>query len=158
MKKKKKIVLIILLIFCMAIIIFLVGRSKTKTLLPTDGNAVSWHGKQDLKKKTTQENKIAIPGFSSLVFNAGTLEQKVNFFNPEQNTCLFKMSLYIDDTLFWESGYVAPGNGYYDIELLDTLTAGEYNGSLLVRCFKEDGSKLNSANVEFNLTVEDNEK
>lgn len=158
MKKKKKLVLITLLIFFMAIIIFLTSHPKNNPLLPTDGNAVSWHGKQDLKQKTTQENKIAIPGFSSLVFNAGTLEQKVNFFNPEQNTCLFKMNLYVNDTLFWESGYVAPGNGYYDIELLDTLTAGEYNGSLLLQCFKEDGSKLNSANVEFNLTVEDNAK
>lgn len=64
------------------------------------------------------------------------------------------MSLYVDDKCYWESGYVEPGKGYYDISLSESIPTGNHNAYLQVQCVKQDGTALNSANVEFNLSVE----
>lgn len=85
------------------------------------------------------------------MFIANQTEQPVNFYNPQENSCLFQMSLYVDDNLLWESGYVQPGDGYYTITLNKSLESGEYSGSLLINCFLVDGTELNSAKVEFTL-------
>lgn len=135
-------------------IFFFFGRSDKKTLLPTDNNAEEWNGDQKLPSGAKSDDKtIKIPGISSLVFIENQKEQKVNFYNPKENDCLFRMTLYIEDKQYWQSGYIDPGKGYYDITLDDTLQSGEYNGALLIECYKEEGTALNSAKVEFNLKV-----
>lgn len=63
--------------------------------------------------------------------------------------------LYIEDKQYWQSGYVNPGKGYYDITLDDVMKTGEYDGALLVECFKNEGAALNNARIEFNLKVVD---
>ena len=153
--KKKRIILIILLLLLLLIGICIYFKSTPDTpSLPFDTNATDWNGKQDLNKPVTDIPKIAIPGITSLVFNADSTDQKVNFYNPSENDCLFLMSLYVDDTCYWESGYIEPGKGYYDISLSEAIPSGNYNAYLKVQCFKEDGTALNSANVDFNLSVE----
>ena len=102
------------------------------------------------------ENKqIDVPGFKSLVFISNQTSQKVNFYNPSKNDCLFKLTLYADDKQLWESGYIQPSDGYYDIEISDPLDNGEYEGKLIYQCYKEDGTQLNSAVVSFKLTVKE---
>ena len=54
---------------------------------------------------------------------------------------------------YWHSGYCAAGTGYYDIELNNSLAEGDYSACLNIQCFREDGTALNGANVEFNLYV-----
>lgn len=153
--KKKKITLIIVLLLLLLIGICIYLKSTPDTpLLPTDNNASEWSGNQDLNKPATDFPKIGIPGITSLVFNANTTEQKVNFYNPAENDCMFLMSLFVDDKCYWESGYVEPGKGYYDISLSEVIPSGNYSAYLQVQCFKQDGTALNSANVEFNLSVE----
>lgn len=157
MKKKKKrflIIMFLLLLLICIIILFSFGRSPENILLPSDENAEEWNGKQNLPNGAKSETKtIKIPGFDSLAFTAGQKEQKVNFFNPEENDCLFRMTLFIDDVQYWQSGYVEPGKGYYNITLDDTLEYGDYNAYLFVECFKEEGKALNSAKVEFKMKV-----
>lgn len=156
MKKKKTflIIMFLLLLLICFVIFFSFGRSPEKILLPSDENAEEWNGNQNLPNgKKSETNTIKIPGFDSLAFNAGQKEQKVNFYNPKENTCLFRMTLFVDDVQYWQSGYVEPGKGYYNITLDDTLESGDYNAYLLVECFKEEGKALNSAKVEFNMKV-----
>lgn len=156
--KKKKCFLIIICIVVLLLIafIFLSGR-KEKTenpLLPIDELAEKWKGNQDLPSEG--ENKqIDVPGFKSLVFISNQTSQKVNFYNPSENDCLFKLTLYADDKQLWESGYIQPSDGYYDIEISDLLDNGEYEGKLIYQCYKEDGTQLNSAVVSFKLTVKE---
>ena len=90
-----------------------------------------------------------------MVFIADQTTQKVNFYNPEINDCLFLMSLYVDEELLWQSGYVKPGDGYYEIELSRALPEGENfkNGCLRIQCYKLDGTTLNSARVSFKLMI-----
>ena len=96
---------------------------------------------------------IAIPGIKEIIFTAGDRKQKVNFYNPKENDCYFQMNLYAEDKLIWKSGYVSPGNGYYNIELNRTFSTGTLQGFLLIKCYKQDGTELNSAKVKFQITV-----
>lgn len=154
MKKRKICIVVVLLLLCGLIIFFLFGRSDNKSLLPTDGIAVEWDGEQKLPTGVKTDDKtIKIPGIGSLTFIANQKEQKVNFYNPKENDCLFRMTLYVDNEQYWQSGYVDPGKGYYDITLDDTLKTGDYNGALLIECFRDEGTALNNARVEFDLKV-----
>ena len=157
MKKKKCFLIIICIVILLLIaFIFLSGRKgKTENpLLPIDELAEKWKGNQDLPSEG--ENKqIDVPGFKSLVFISNQTSQKVNFYNPSENDRLFKLTLYADDKQLWESGYIQPSDGYYDIEISDPLDNGEYEGKLIYQCCKEDGTQLNSAVVSFKLTVKE---
>lgn len=154
MKKRNIFVIVLILLLVGITIVFFFGRSGKKDLLPTDNNAEEWNGDQKLLSGTKSDSKtIKVPGVSSLVFIADQKGQKVNFYNPKENDCLFRMTLYIEDKEYWQSGYVNPGKGYYDITLDDTLQSGDYNSALFIECFKEEGTALNSAKVEFNLKV-----
>ena len=61
----------------------------------------------------------------------------------------------MDEELLWQSGYVKPGDGYYEIELSRALPEGENfkNGCLRIQCYKLDGTTLNSAKVNFKLMI-----
>ena len=87
------------------------------------------------------------------MFVADQESQKVNFFNPSENTCYFKMSLVVDNVTLWQSGNVAPGKGYYNITMRNTLQKGSYTAYLKIECFKEDLTRLNSADVQIKLEV-----
>ena len=159
MKKKRiyiSIIIILLLLLIGAIWYIVCNQSVDKpSSLPTDTNAVEYDGDRPTNRLPNGQDGIAIPGFDTLVFTANQTKQKVNFFNPDSNDCLFLMTLYIDDKPMWKSGYCKPGTGYYDIELTEPLQAGEYSAYLKVQCFKEDGTSLNGAKVEFEITVQE---
>lgn len=154
--KRKRTFLIIIFIAILLLIafIFLFNRQRKtdNPLLPIDELAEKWKGDQDLP--SYGENKeIDVPGFKTLVFYSNQTSQKVNFYNPKENDCLFKLTLYADDKELWQSGYIQPDDGYYDIEISDPLEIGEYAGKLLYKCYKDDGVQLNSAVVSFKLIV-----
>lgn len=150
-------IVVILLITCLILVILLFSKcgneQPTQNLNPDD-SAVTWNGEQNISKPTV-DNKpaIAIPGIKEMTFIADQMEQKVNLYNPPTNNCYFQMNLYAEDELIWKSGNVAPGNGYYDIELNKTLPKGEQQGYLLIKCYRKDGTELNSAKLKFNLIV-----
>ena len=56
-------------------------------------------GKADKPKKDysniEMNPNIAIPGYGSLDFKAGKKKQSVNFYNPKENTCYFRISLVL---------------------------------------------------------------
>lgn len=148
-------IIILLLLLIGAVWYIICSPSIDKPVLPTDKNAVEYEGDRQTNKLQTGQKGIAIPGFDSLVFSANRTNQRVNFFNHDSNDCLFLMTLYVDDAAMWQSGYCPPGTGYYDIELTEPLTTGKYAAYLRVQCFKEDGTELNGAKVEFDLTVQE---
>ena len=159
---KKKYIIIISAIVCVLLLLsgFLIFRSCDKDepntpSLPQDSNAADWNGNQNIDNYYGENAPgIAIPGFDSLMLVANQTHQKVNFHNPEKNDCLFLIGLYINDKLMWESnGYIAPGKGYYNIELTEELPEGNYVGYLYYRCFYSNGTELNSAKVELNVIV-----
>ena len=90
-------------------------------------------------------------------FQAGVTEQAVNLYNPEQNTCYFKMTILLSDgTKLWESELVEPGKAIYEITLNEPLEAGEYEDcTLKYECFElnDEQTPLNGSEIKFSLNV-----
>lgn len=155
--------IIALSVIAIFIVSFVIVRSQGKNgvkiisssiPIQSDESAELWTGERQTERINIAKEEISIPGFTSLVFKANEREQSVNFYNPEGNHCYFQMSLFINGVSYWESGYVEPGKGYYQIRLNNTLNVGEYEGRLVIRCFAQNGVSLNGANVMFHLTVQ----
>ena len=84
-----------------------------------------------------RDNTITIPGMTGITMKSGQLQQTVDFYNPEQNACYFVLSLYLsDDTLIYQSGFLAPGEHISEIMLNQALQRGVYGKCRLVyECF-----------------------
>ena len=124
---------------------------------------------------------ISIPGYESLDFVAGKKKQSVNFYNPEENTCYFRISLVLEEdngaetgnssddapgnergaagsaeneTVLWTSDLIEPGKEVGSITLNKELESGEYPAILKYECFSlKDETPLNGSNVELTLKV-----
>ena len=125
--------------------------------LTTDENAQDWTGKQDVYEGEKNTDTIDIPGYGSITLKADSAEQSVNLYNPEQNTCYFRMTLLLSDGMqLWQSGLIEPGKGIYDITLEQTLAAGTYEDAVLkYECFAMDDAQtpLNGSEIKLTLNV-----
>lgn len=126
-------------------------------LADVDDNVEDYTGDKETYTGQKNTDTIDIPGFDVMNLKAGEKAQKVNLHNPEQNTCYFKMSLYLPDgEKLWESGLVEPGKGLYDITLSEALEAGTYENAVLkYECFTldENQSPLNGAEIKITINV-----
>lgn len=127
------------------------------TTADVDDNAEDYTGDRDTYTGKKNTDTIDIPGFDVMNFKAGTTEQSVNLYNPEQNTCYFKMTILLNDgTTLWESKLVEPGRAIYDITLNQSLPEGEYEDcTLKYECFAMDEEQmpLNGSEIKFILKV-----
>lgn len=112
---------------------------------------------------------ISIPGYESLDFKTGKTKQSVDFYNPDENTCFFRISLVIKDetdtangeegnageeTVLWTSDMIEPGEHVKSIKFDKELESGEYAAILKYECFSlKDKTPLNGSNVELTLKV-----
>lgn len=102
------------------------------------------------------KGSISVPGYEALTLAANTNEQTLALSNPAQNTCLFEISLFLEDgTLLWKSAYIEPGAVSENIILTQTLSVGAYNAVLHYNCFTADETHkpLNSADTKLTLLV-----
>lgn len=133
------------------------GRNDPAPAADVDSNAEDYTGDKDTYTGKKNTDSIDIPGYGSISFQADTKEQSVNLYNPEANTCYFKMSLFLSDgTKLWESGLVEPGKGLYNITLDQTLSAGTYEDAVLkYECFAIDDAQtpLNGSEIKLTLNV-----
>lgn len=151
---------------------FLIALIALTTLT---GCSESSSGNTDKPKKDysniVENPNIAIPGFESLEFKAGTKKQSVSFYNPEENTCYFRISLVLksDDgskadgtagdseakeEVLWTSELIDPGEEVKSIKLVKELESGDYPAYLKYECFSlKDETPLNGSNVELTLSA-----
>lgn len=151
MKNKKRIILTTIILLLLIVLLFLLVRScsikgddsesikKTLDFIPNNGVV----------------DTIKIPTVSGLYLKSGELKQNVNFYNPSDNPCYFVISLYLsDDTLIYQSDYLAPDESITDIVLNQELKRGLYkNCRIVYDCFSiSDKSPMNggSASLEIN--------
>lgn len=102
------------------------------------------------------KDNISIPGYDTFTFKAGKKEQEITLFNPEENTCYFKMSLILEDgTVIWTSDLLEPGKAFQKIVLDKALDKGAYKDVLLkYDCFSlKDRSQLNGAEIKVDIEV-----
>lgn len=119
-----------------------------------DPGASDWDAQ--VEPPDEEEDRILIPGYSGAQMNAGETKLGLRIGNPEENTCYLKAILQLEDgTALYESGLLKPGTGFDEIELNQTLEAGEYQA--LVRytgyTMEEEPRELNSSDSAFVLTV-----
>ena len=137
------------------------------------GCSESSSGNADKPKKDysniVENSNISIPGYESLELKAGKTKQSVDFYNPDDNTCFFRISLVIkygadtangkegnvgEETVLWTSDFIEPGEHVKSIKLNKELESGEYAATLKYECFRlQDKSPLNGSNVELTLNV-----
>ena len=149
---------------------FLIAILALGTLTGCSGNSV---GNVDNPKKDysniEMNPNISIPGYESLDFKAGKEKQSVDFYNPDENTCFFRISLVVKDetdtangeegnageeTVLWTSDFIEPGEHVKSIKLSKELESGEYTATLKYECFRlQDKTPLNGSNVELTLNV-----
>lgn len=116
---------------------------------------------------------ISIPGYESLAFKAGKKKQSVNFYNPKENTCYFRISLIIEaddgqgtgeavtddnrketEEVLWISEYLEPGEEIGSIKLSKELDSGDYPATLRYECFSlKDETPLNGSKLELTINV-----
>ena len=72
----KKIMIVAIIIVLLLTLFFVFTRNDEK-----DSNGVVWNGKQSIEKQHEQSS-IAIPGLNEISFLSGSINQKVNLYNP----------------------------------------------------------------------------
>ena len=155
--RKERFIIVILLVLLLlgAFIYILAFRNPDQNNLIPDSGADDYTGNRQTMQLADGTPGIAIPGQSeSLVFAADQTTQQINIYDPSANDCFFLPSLYVDGVKIWQGGYLAPGKAYYTIVLDKPLQAGKYDAYIFYECYKEDGSPLNNAKVQFTLIVE----
>lgn len=117
-------------------------------------------GKSEKDYSNIVENpNIAIPGYESISFHAEEKKQSVSFYNPDVNTCYFKLSLVLVDgteegTVLWTSDLLEPGEEIKSIELEKELESGDYTATLKYECFSlKDHSPLNGSDIVLTIQV-----
>ncbi len=127
--------------------------------LALDTHTENYTGNKETYTGQKNTDTIDIPGFDVMNVKAGTTKQKVNLYNPEENTVYFKMSIYLNDgTKLWESELVEPGKAIYTIDFNQSLTSKKYTDCILkYECFAmdEEYTPLNGSQIKFTLNVLD---
>lgn len=100
---------------------------------------------------------IKIPGYSSITINKGETKAYVDFFNPDENQVYFKIKLVLKETneVLYESKLLKPAQHLYEIELLNSMQAGQYDMIIIYETFKMDENLTprNGASVNCKLIV-----
>lgn len=144
-------VLVALLTF--AIFLFVRGCDGTDTKHEESSSGIKWHGEQEiLHNYATQYG--CVPGFTELTFKSDTVNQRVNFYNPSQNSMAVDMELSLEngDTL-WRAYNVQPDYGFYDIELNRPLKSGTYAAQITYKFRSAEGESYNHGTIPFTLFV-----
>lgn len=113
------------------------------------------HDESDYGSEEILKN-ISIPCWDTLIMEADSAEQEVNFYNPEKNkNCDFQLTLSLEDgTELWKSQLIQNGKAIYNIILNQPLEAGTYKAMMKYDCFSRKGVPLNGSILNFNLIVE----
>lgn len=117
---------------------------------------IEFEADQTKNQTEMQTDNIAIPGFETWTIDAGQTKVSTNFYNPEENTCYFVLSVILDDTgeTIYESKYLKPGQHLYEVELEKALKVGTYQATLHYSTYSMlDYTPLNGADVPFSLVV-----
>lgn len=159
-EKKQKIMLILAAMVLIALVLWVAwafpganGREEIKIAgLSIDPDAQNWSASIPGDTK----NGIRVPGYGDIYFPANQKTVPITLYNPGENDCLFAFSLYINGQgPCATTELIAPGTAVTQIELDDSLSAGEYDLEIKVDTFDGKSSiPMNNAVVETKLIVQ----
>lgn len=128
------------------------GHDSSPKSLAEVESAEDWIGERKSSKEPVAA--IQIPGYDRLELKAGETQQQVNFYNPKENGCYFRLSLWLDEkTKIWESKLLEPGKAIYAITLAQPVTAGNYEHAYIsYECFAlKTQDPLNGSDIHVTL-------
>lgn len=108
------------------------------------------------EEELSDKTSISVPGYDRLILKSNKKRQKVNLYNPKENSCYFALSLILEDgTVIWQSELLEPDTMFDYIFLTKELKAGNYeNVTLKYDCFSlKDKTPLNGSEIVLNLLV-----
>ena len=99
-----------------------------------------------------------IPATDGIELTSGTVEQSLCMSNPDNNPCIFVISLYLGDgTMLFVTEPLYPGETSEPVTLSQTLNSGIYkNATLVYDCYSADGNMTPLTRCE--VAVEINSK
>ena len=99
-----------------------------------------------------------IPATDGIELLSGTVEQSLCMSNPDNNPCIFVISLYLGDgTVLFTTEPLYPGETSEPVMLRQVLNSGVYkNATLVYDCYSADGNMTPLTRCE--LAVEINSK
>ena len=99
-----------------------------------------------------------IPATDGIELTSGTVEQSLCMSNPDNNPCIFVISLYLGDgTLLFTTEPLYPGETSEPVLLRQSLNSGVYkNATLVYDCYSADGNMTPLTRCE--IAVEINSK
>lgn len=153
-KRKRLITASISIVLVVTVILMLRSYEQDKPL--NDEPSTTNSALEFIPASEGDDNQINIPGMTGINLKAGQLKQSVDFSNPEGNPCYFQLQLFLsDNTLIWESEYIAPSEQITEITLLQQLERGIYqNCKLVYNCYSlDDKATLNSAQVTLEINA-----
>lgn len=100
----------------------------------------------------------SIPAMTGIELTSGTLEQDIQLYNPDENPCVFVVSLYLGDgTLLFQTDPIHPGCTTEAATLTRVLEEGRYKNAMLIYdCYSADGNMTPLTRCE--LIIEINSK
>ena len=104
---------------------------------------------------TPLTNSIALPQMAWINLDADKTEQAKTFTNPPENFAQFRVTIFMDGEVLWQSEFLKPGETSEPMVLAHTLSPGEYDANLIYECVTNDGTNtpLNGANSPIQLKV-----
>lgn len=161
-KNKKKmyntiiILLLIVLIAIVGVLVYAIMKEKSQagSSAHVDSEASEWD--DGIENESEIEGRILVPGYSGAKMKSGDKVLALRIGNPKENTCYLQATLKLEDgTVLYESGLIEPGMGYENVELTQTLEAGEYNAYVHYQGYsmEETPEMLNSCDSAFVLKV-----
>lgn len=156
MKKRKSIciaaiAILVLLIGILVIIMYDDPKNPDKSefmfpeIIGTGSDGFTAH------TKTT----ASIPAVTGIELVSGQLKQDVEFYNPEENPCVFVISLYLGDgTLVFKTEPIYPERMVNETCLNVELDSGLYKGAILVYdCYSATGEMTPITRCEFIVEI-----
>jgi len=150
----KQIIFIAVTALIIILILMLFLRSCQCGKPPPNINETTESKTLDFTSNNESNTSIIIPGVNGINMKSGQLEQKVDFYNPDENNCLFLITLYLsDDTLIWQSDLIRPSEHITQITLKQKLQRGLYrNCRLVYDCYTLDEKNiLNGGQVKIEI-------
>jgi len=154
--KKLKWGIAALLVIFIAVTIFLLFRERIADLI-FDGDNPPGHAVITPR----QAERILFTGVGAMRMDTDCTYVVVKFENSEVNPCDFRVTVVLDEdeSVLYQSSYIAPGTGVYEINLNRAFDKGVYPVSIRYDTYSvEDGTSMNGVTLKSVLVVGGGEK
>lgn len=149
-KGLQRIILLLLLILLLLIslLYFMKGSDidpNAKDYVPANGQVME-----------TDPNHIALPTYEKISLKAGTDTAYVALYNPPNNPCYFKFTIYLEDgnTPMFESSLIPPGQAVTAVEFNQKFQEGIYPIKIKIDTYSlEKKEPLNGGLIESRLVA-----